>query len=44
MSALNMAEDSGTAGKDLIGSLNGVEFQRNTNENRDLLSGVTLNF
>ena len=44
MSALNMSEDSGTAGKDLIGSLNGVEFQRNTNENRDLLSGVTLNF
>ncbi|MEE2908946.1 MAG: flagellar filament capping protein FliD, partial [Candidatus Poribacteria bacterium] len=44
MSALNMSEDSGTAGKDLIGSLNGVEFQRNANENRDLLSGVTLNF
>lgn len=44
MSALNMSEDSGTSGKDLIGNLNGVEFQRNTNENRDLLSGVTLNF
>ncbi len=44
MSALNLSEDSGTAGKDLIGNLNGVEFQRNNNENRDLLAGVTLNF
>ncbi|MDP6746032.1 MAG: flagellar filament capping protein FliD, partial [Candidatus Poribacteria bacterium] len=44
MSALNMSEDSGTAGKDLIGRLNGVEFQRNQNETNDLLTGVTLNF
>jgi len=44
MSALNMSEDSGTAGKDLIGRLNGVEFQKNQNETNDLLTGVTLNF
>ena len=42
MSLFNIGEDTGIAGQDVVGRLNGVQFTRNTNDVTDLVPGLTL--